>query len=345
MRTRAAPTQTRPAPLHTRPAPPHPSPPMRPDLSNRRAAAERERAEALGRSLADELQNPDDLVGALARGLRSLADPVQLAEQRRVAPGIGRAFGVRWPVIEAVQRGFRVETRHDRGIAAFLAIADRLLGEPELELHWFAFGLLERTLADDPERSWQLLRRAARQSADWITVDALAHPWGRGILAEPYRWSELEQLVFSPSRWERRMVGSTIATLPFVDRAMGRGPEVAARGLSILESLLGDDDPTVQKALAWALRNLTLVDRDAVERVVLRETAVARESSDGNRAAVLRDTTARLSPTTAARVRADLTGIRRRAGGPSTSAASRTVARFAGPDGLPNPLTHPEPRQ
>ena len=104
----------------------------------------------------------------------------------------------------------------------WLFIADRLLREEELEPRWFAFGLLERLIADDPERTWQLLRRAARDAADWITVDSLAHPVGKGILAESYRWAELKQLVYSPSRWERRLIGSTIATAPFIDHRLGR---------------------------------------------------------------------------------------------------------------------------
>ena len=59
-----------------------------------------------------------------------------------------------------------------------------------------------------------------------ITVDSLAHPYGKGIAAETYRWAELEQLVYSPSRWERRLIGSTVATMTHVDRTRGRDPEV-----------------------------------------------------------------------------------------------------------------------
>ncbi len=33
----------------------------------------------------------------------------------------------------------------------------------------------------ETERTWQLLRRAAREAGDWITVDSLAHPYGKGI--------------------------------------------------------------------------------------------------------------------------------------------------------------------
>ena len=112
--------------------------------------------------------------------------------------------------------------------------------------------------ATDPERTWQLIRRAAREAGDWITIDTLAHAAGRGILNEPYRWAELEQLAYSPSRWERRLVGSTIATIPFVNHGRGSGggrnPEVAAHALPLLAQLIGDAEPDVQKALSWAYR-------------------------------------------------------------------------------------------
>ena len=173
-----------------------------------------------------------------------------------VAPGIGAVIGVRWPLIEAVKRGFREATRRER-TSTWLFVADRLLREEALEPRWFAFGLLERTIADEPERTWQLVRRAAREADEWITVDSLAHVVGKGILAEPYRWAELEQLVYSPSRWERRLVGSTIATIPFVDRAAAATPERRrSTGSRLIGQLIGDAEPDVQKALSWALRSL-----------------------------------------------------------------------------------------
>ena len=220
-------------------------------------AAHREPAERLGASLADSLNDPDGLALALRRGLATLADPEYLEGQRRIAPGIGAIHGVRWPLLAAVERGFRDATKGERP-TPLLFIADRLFDERELEARWFAFGLLERTLAIETERTWQLLRRAAREAGDWITVDSLAHPYGKGIAAEPYRWAELELLVYSPSRWERRLVGSTIATMTHVDRKRGRDPDVARHALPLLASLMGDADPDVQKALAVGL---SLADR------------------------------------------------------------------------------------
>jgi 3-methyladenine DNA glycosylase AlkD len=290
-------------------------------------AARRESAEELGGRLADLVGDPDAFADTLRNGMEALADPDYVIGQQLVAPGIGDVLGVRSPLNAAVARGFRAATRHDSS-AQLLFVADRLFRERPLEIRWFAFGLLDRLLAREPERAWQLLRRGAREAADWITVDSLAHPYARGILLEPYRWAELEQLVFSPSRWERRLVGSTVATMPLVDRRNGRTGGVAARGLRLIGDLLGDDEPDVQKALAWGLRSLAVVDIAAVEQFCRREAATATEANDGNRAWVIRDALAKLTPATAGELRESLAGIRRRQGTGSTSRAAETAGRF-----------------
>jgi 3-methyladenine DNA glycosylase AlkD len=302
-------------------------------------AANKPAAEELGRRLADQTGDADAFAETLATGFAGLADPVYLEGSRRIAPGLGPTYGVRWPLTAAVERGFREATRKT-GTSGFLELAARLFAEPHLELRWFALGLLGRILPDDAERAWQLLRRAAREAGDWITVDTLAHPVGRGIILEPYRWAELDSLVFSASRWERRLVGSTVATLPYVDHRGGRTPEVVRHGLDLVDELIGDAEPDVQKALAWALRSLTVIDRDAVQAFVERQADSAATARDGSRAWVLRDTLAKLPPDAAERIRAQLDGIRRSPNDPSTSRAAATVARFAGDAGLPDPAAH-----
>ena len=302
-------------------------------------AERRDRAEALGVALADLTTDPDAFVAALRRAFLELSDPEYVAGQQRVAPGIGAVHGVRWPLMAAVQRGFRHATKGDRP-TPLLFLADRLFHEEELEARWFAFGLLERTLAEETERTWQLLRRAAREAGDWITVDSLAHPYGKGILAEPYRWAELEQLVYSPSRWERRLVGSTIATIPHVDHRRGRDPAVARHALPLLGQLMGDSEPDVQKALAWAYRAMAQIEREATTSALRAEADRAAAARDGHRAWVIRDSLTKLDPIAAEELRAQLEGVRKRPGAPTTSDAAETASRFGG---LPDPIAHPEP--
>ena len=290
-------------------------------------AAHKARAEELGRKLADDISDPEAFTTGLRAAMTELADPEYLEGEQRVAPGLGPVIGVRWPLNAAISRGFRAATRTDPP-TQLLFVADRLFREDYIELRWFAFGLLERTVRHEPERTWQLLRRAAREAGDWITVDTLAHPVGLGILLEPYRWAELEQLVFAPSRWERRLVGSTVATIPHVNRRLGRQHEVAIHGLGLIEQLIGDDEPDVQKALAWALRSLVVVDLERVTAFCSDQAAIARREADGHRAWVIRDVLAKLDPTTADSIRADLEGIRRKPGAPSSSKAAETAKQF-----------------
>jgi 3-methyladenine DNA glycosylase AlkD len=284
---------------------------------------------ALGKRAGDLVNEPATLAATLHEGLERLADPEYHEGMHWVAPGLGPTLGVRQPLLAAVSRGLRTAMRQDRA-ATILDVADALLRDEMLEIHWLAYDLLDRTIVDEPERSWQRLRAEASGAGDWISVDALAHVAGHGILSEPYRWAELEQLVYSPSRWERRLVGSTIATIPHVDRVAGRDPDVAARALPILGDLIGDADPDVQKALSWALRSMTTIDHDATVAFLEREAAIARRDDDGHRAWVVRDALEKLPPAEAAELRASVAGIRKRPGAPATSRAAATAAAFTG---------------
>ena len=304
--------------------------PARPtdDHGARTIAAREARASELGTRLGDLIDDPTAFAAALSAAFRELADPEYRAGQAFVAPGIGPTHGVRTPLQAALRRAFQRATR-GASSAELLFVADRILREPEREARWFAITTLERTIAREPERTWQRLRRAARDADDWIPVDTLAHPYGKGILAESYRWAELEQLTISPSRWERRLVGSTIATIPYVNRSAGRAPEVATTALGILATLIGDAEPDVQKALSWAYRSMAIVDGAATTAALDAEARIAAENGDGHRAWVIRDSLSKLDPDAAAATRERLTGIRRVAGAPATSKAAELGEQFA----------------
>jgi 3-methyladenine DNA glycosylase AlkD len=287
---------------------------------------------ALGRALADEIDDPGAFTAAARAGLRALADPAYLAGQRLVAPGIGPTLGIRTPLLEAVVAGLHRALRGVRP-TRLLPVADALARDEVRELRWMAIHLLQRILPEDPERAWQVLRRIGREADDWITVDTLAGAAAAGILAEPYRWAEIEQLVFSPLRWERRLVGSTIANLPHADHQLGRTAGVVAAGVELVGQLIGDAEPDVQKSLSWALRELAKVDAAPVAAFCRAEAGLAAAAADGHRAWVLRDTLAKLPAADAKAVAATLAGVRRVPGAPSTSRAAAAAAAFvaAGP--------------
>jgi 3-methyladenine DNA glycosylase AlkD len=288
----------------------------------------------LGTTLAELTEEPENFATTLTDGLRRLEDPAYNAEQERVAPGSGETLGVRWPLVRAVEGPVRASLEEGSSASA-LWLAQRLSTSPYREVRLFALPALLRSLGDDPERSWQLLRRMAHAAEDWITVDSLADVFARGILLEPFRWAEIEQLVYSPQRMERRLVGSTLATLPHrLPRGASRRDAVdrwSLRSLELLRQLMGDADEQVRKALGWALREWSKVAPEATEAVLRSETDIAVERADGNRAWVIRDALQHFDPAIAAQLRERLVNVRRHPGDVSTSPASEASKAFLSP--------------
>ena len=289
----------------------------------------------LGLALAELIDDPEAFTRVLRDGIAALADDEYAAEQDRVVPGSGPVFGVRNPLLAAVIRQLRLPLRESAPASA-LWLADRLVVEEEREFTLIAHAMLLRALPDDPERTWQLMRQLARRANEWISVDSLAELFARGILLERFRWAELEQPVYSAHRWERRLVGSTVARLPYELPRHQRATLRDTPGLILIKSLIGDAEPDVQKALSWALRSWLEVDREGVRDLIRHEAASASRTDDGHRAWVLRDalTAPSTEPAFAADIRTRLEGVRRRANQPSSSSAAAVAGAFDGFDRL-----------
>lgn len=285
-------------------------------------------ATRLGELLAGLVTQPYAFGAELASGLASLADPAYAAAQERVAPGSGAVLGVRWPLLHEVARVLRPALR-ETSSSLVLDLATRLArSAPTREERLMALPCLRVCLVDQPERSWQLLRRMAHAALDWITVDTLADAFAQGVLAEPFRWAELEQLAYSERGMERRLVGSTLARLPHGVPVRERQALRVAPVLALIGELMGDADPWVRKSLSWALREWGRIAPDQVATFLADQAAMARESSDGHRAWVVRGSLARLPLGRAAPIRALVEGVRSRPGAPSTSRAANAAARF-----------------
>jgi hypothetical protein len=284
----------------------------------------------LGQRLAGLIDDPEAFVEVLDAGLAGLAAPAHAATLRRVSPGVGIFHAVPAPLVRAIESPIRSALRASSSSTA-LWLASHLERATVREVRLFAGPCLLRALPDEPERTWQVMRRLAARAEDWIEVDALAHPWAQGILAEPFRWAELEQLVYSSDVMERRLVGSTLATLPHSLRRpthTQRTAELAPRAVALVGTLIGDDEPLVQKALSWALRSWHGLAPAVVEPFLREQAAVAGVERDGHRAWVVRDTLPAVPPTLAAELRRQLGDVRRRAGSPSSSAAAAIAARY-----------------
>lgn len=110
---------------------------------------------------------------------------------------------------------------------------------------------------------WKVLEPLGDQMEDWGAVDmfaALAGPaWRAGRISDArvMRWTR------SKSRWWRR--AALVCTISLNRRARGGTGDVP-RTLAVCEALAADHDDMVAKGLSWALRDLIVHDRKAVER-------------------------------------------------------------------------------
>ena len=249
----------------------------------------------------------------------------------RACPQTPARYLVRGALSEAMARPVKDALREGSSISA-LQLAHVLVGAQHRDLRLHAAEPLRRALPEDPEMSWQLMRRLGRVAEDWIATDSLADLWARGVLAEDFRWAELEQLLYSQQTYERRMVVATLATLPHrVPKAQRDSlrPEAVERALELIRQLMGDAEVMVQKALSWALREWTPVDPQATAGFLRQETDIAAENADGARAWVIRDALSKQPPELATELKSQLEGIRRNAKAPSTSIASTYAAVFS----------------
>jgi hypothetical protein len=294
-------------------------------------AAHRAEASALGHRLAGLVDEPEAFLAMLERGLPGLVDPGYRALLESLSPGADATYGVRGPLREAVSGPVRAALRRGSTSSA-LWLAQRLAVAGHRDLRLYALPAVRISLQEDPEQAWQLLRRMAGRAGDWIEVDALADVWAQGILAEGFRWAELEQLVYSPRTFERRLVGSTLATLPHRVPVARRGElrgVALERALGLLGQLMGDAQTMVQKALSWAIREWSRVDAIATAAFLRTQGALAVAGRDGARAWVIRDSLSHQPASLTGELRTALHGLRRDPQAASTSTAAAHSERFA----------------
>jgi len=94
-------------------------------------------------------------------------------------------------------------------------------------------------------------------SVDHFTVGIFGVLWGRGVVLD----SHIEQLLKSDNFWDRRVAVVSTVALNLKSRG-GRGD--TPRTIAVCERVVDERQDMIQKALSWALRELSKRDREAV---------------------------------------------------------------------------------
>jgi len=193
--------------------------------------------------------------------LRAHANP----ERKRVAvtyfPTAMEVIGVSVPDLRAIARDVARQLR-SAPAEDILQLAEAVINANTFEGRQSVYEILARHPAALATLTTERVERLGRGIDNWASVDAFAvtiagPAWRTGQLDDDavQRWAK------SPDRWWRR--AAVVCTVALNQKAHG-GTGDTARTLAICEIVAGDRDDMVAKALSWALRALSVVDREAV---------------------------------------------------------------------------------
>ena len=203
----------------------------------------------------------DELIGRL----ESVSDPARKAKSVSYCPTSMRVIGVSNPNMYGMIRELKKEHsewKEQRWIDFCLELARTGI----FECRGIAFELLGR--------SGKLLRTLTRQHLsllakgldNWASVDHFAVGiygvlWRMGTVRD----EDIRALLESPDPWRRRI--ALVSTVALNLKSRG-GTGDTERTLSVCEAVVEDRHDMLQKALSWALRELSKRDPASVRRFI-----------------------------------------------------------------------------
>lgn len=188
------------------------------------------------------------------------------SEERRhkiayYAPSGQKALGVTNPDIKAVLREIR-SGHASAGPAEWIEVCKKLVAADVFECQVLAYEMIGRDKKLLNALEYEDLSALGRNLDNWASVDHYSVGiygvlWGKGVVQDRH----VEDLLKSANFWERRVAVVSTVALNLKSRG-GKGD--TPRTLAVCERVVDDHHDMIQKALSWALRELSKRDREAV---------------------------------------------------------------------------------
>jgi len=215
--------------------------------------------------------------------LAGAADAAYRGQIEMLVPGI-RTLGVRVPRIRALAADLDRDAALD--VESAMDVLDSACADGSRDEILLGIFLLARFHKALPALPWPRIAGWLAAVDNWETCDQLAMTIAApAVAANDDLLAQLKMLARDRNLWARRFALATAAALT----QKGRGRTDAC--LEIAALLVRDAEPMVQKALAWALREASEAEPDAVAALLRQHKAalsprVLREASEKLPAAV-----------------------------------------------------------
>jgi 3-methyladenine DNA glycosylase AlkD len=182
---------------------------------------------------------------------------------RYFAPGSQNVVGVANPDLKELIKALRTKY-HSWNEQQWIALCKALVAEDVFECQVLAYEiigrnkkLLEALNYADLMDLWRNLDNWA--SVDHFTVGIYGVLWGKGVVKD----SHIEKLLKSDTFWDRRV--AVVATVALNLKSRG-GSGDTPRTIAVCERVVDERHDMIQKALSWALRELSKRDPEAVRK-------------------------------------------------------------------------------
>lgn len=195
----------------------------------------------------------------------------------------GAVIGVRVPEIKALVKTF--QSRHrDLTVDAACQLLDELCRDRGREEMLFGIFLLTRFRRQLSPSVWRRIDRWIDYMDNWETCDQLAMNIAGEMVARDLAFVDhLVAWAKSSNPWRRRFA---VATTTVLNQKGRSHPEETFR---VCQSLMADADPVVQKAVAWAIREVSKKNEPAA-------FAFLKQSKNRSHPRVFREASQKLSP-------------------------------------------------
>ena len=208
-----------------------------------------------------------DIVQEIVEALEDLSIPERVKQSEFYFPTSMRVVGVSNPDIKAVIK--EVRTRYkDWDEREWIELCKALVDEGIFECQVMAIEMIGRNkkllgalVYEDLADLGQHLDNWA--SVDHYTVGIYGVLWGKGVVKDHH----IDQLLQSDNHWDRRV--AVVATVALNLKSRG-GTGDTPRTLSVCKRVVDERHDMIQKALSWALRELSKRDREAVSEFLER---------------------------------------------------------------------------
>jgi len=200
-------------------------------------------------------------VKEILNALEDLGDPVRREFSKTYFPTSMKVIGVSNPDLKEVIKVLK--GRHKEWSAEqWIELCKALVKENAFECQVVAFEILGRNRKLLNALTRRDIKELGVNLDNWASVDHFSvgiHGvlWGMGIVND----TDIERLLESSNFWERRVAVVSTVALNLKSRG-GRGD--TSRTINVCEKVVDDRNEMIQKALSWALRELSKRDRKAV---------------------------------------------------------------------------------